>query len=124
MADINDRLNRGTGTTSNETGTPNTTISTGHTGVTGSDWSGEDSYWRSSYASRPYAKADRSYEHFQGAYRYGYDSANRFRDRVWNAVESDLRSGWDTYEYRGSHRSTWDEVKDAVRDAWDRVRGR
>jgi hypothetical protein len=43
-------------------------------------------------------------------------------DREWNDVENDLRTGWNTYEHRGS--STWEQVKDAVRDAWDRVTGR
>ena len=87
-----------------------------------SDWSAEDTYWRSNFSSRPYGRGDRSYESFQGAYRYGFESANRHRGRKWNEVESDLRSGWDRYEHRAQ--STWDNVKDAVRDAWDRVTGR
>ena len=126
MADINDGVNTGmgSGTTGHDTGSPKTTVSTGRTGSTGSEWSAEDTYWRSNYSSRPYAMADRSYEHYQGAYRYGFDAANRHSDRDWSAAESDLRSGWDRYEHRGSHQSTWEEVKDAVRDAWDRVRGR
>ena len=86
------------------------------------DWSTEDSYWRSSFSSRPYARADRGYESYQPGYRYGFESANRFRGRQWTDVESDLRSGWDRYEHRAS--STWEHVKDAVRDAWDRVTSR
>ena len=39
-----------------------------------------------------------------------------------NDVESDLRMNWTSYEHRGS--SPWEQVKDAVRDAWDRVTGR
>ncbi len=41
--------------------------------------------------------------------------------RSWNEVESDLRTAWDRYEYRG--RSTWENVKDAVRDSWHRITG-
>lgn len=90
-----------------------------------SDWSNEDDFWRSSYSSRPYAKADRDYEFYQGAYRYGTDSARRHQGRQWNDVEHDLRSGWDRYEHRGAHKdSTWENVKDAVRDAWDHVTGK
>ena len=85
------------------------------------DWASEDNYWRSNFASRPYAKADRGYEDYQPGYRYGFESANRFRGRQFNEVESDLRSGWERFEHRGQ--STWENVKDAVRDAWDRVTG-
>ena len=121
-SDSNMITGSGSGTTGGSTGTPRTTVSTGS--GTNIDWSAEDEHWRSSYASRPYARADRGYEHYQGAYRYGFESASRHRDRDWSAVEGDLRSGWDRYEHRGSGNSAWDDVKDAVRDAWDRVRGR
>jgi hypothetical protein len=39
--------------------------------------------------------------------------------RTWNEVEADLRTGWDKFEHRGT--STWERVKDAVRDAWHRA---
>jgi hypothetical protein len=83
------------------------------------NWNDEDSYWRENFRSRPYAIADRDYDYYRGAYRYGFDSANRYRGRNWNDVETDLRSGWDRYEHRGQ--SAWENVKDAVRDAWNRV---
>jgi hypothetical protein len=85
------------------------------------DWMTEDTYWRSNFASRPYARADRGYEAYQPGYRYGFESAKRYAGRKWNDVESDLRSGWDRVEYRGQ--STWENIKEAVRDAWDRVTG-
>lgn len=89
-----------------------------------SDWSIDDAYWQSNYPSRPYASADRSYEHYRPAYRYGFESAGLHRGRDWNEVEPSLRSGWDRYEHRdASHKSTWDEIKDAAKDAWDHVRG-
>src|SRR5919106_6593729 len=87
------------------------------------DWSTEDEYWRSSYSSRPYASRNADYEYWRPGYRYGYESAQRYRDREGNDVEADLRSDWDRYEHRGSSRSTWEQIKDAVRDGWDRVVG-
>lgn len=51
-----------------------------------------------------------------------YESANKYRGRAWNDVERDLERDWNTYSYRG--KSTWQQVKDAARDAWDRVTGR
>lgn len=101
------RDNLGTGTSGASTGA--------------SDWASEDNYWRSNFNSRPYARADRGYDSYQPGYRYGFESANRFRGRQWNDVENDLRIGWDRYEHRAQ--STWEHVKDAVRDAWDRVTG-
>lgn len=86
------------------------------------NWNDEDTYWRSNWRSRPYATGSSyDYDYYQPGYRYGYEAANRYADRDWNDVETDLRSSWDRYEHRGT--STWDQVKDAVRDAWDRVTG-
>ena len=83
------------------------------------DWNSEDNHWRASWSSRPYAASDRTYEHYQPAYRYGYESGTRHRGRQWEEVEPELRAGWDRYEGRGN--STWEHMKDAVRDAWHRV---
>ena len=96
-----------------------TGTSTGTGGT--ADWTTEDNYWRSNFASRPYARGDRGYDAYQPGYRYGFESAKRYPGRKWNEVESDLRSGWDRYEHRA--KSTWENIKDAVRDAWDRVTG-
>lgn len=89
----------------------------------GDDWNNEDEYWRSSYSSRPYAGGS-SYDQWRPAYRFGYESAGRYAGRQWSDVERDLERDWDTYEHRGDSRSTWQQMKDAVRDAWDRMRGR
>lgn len=94
-------------------------------GTTGSlhqiDWETEDTFWRGNYASRPYASADRSYDHYRPAYQYGAEARARHGDRNWNDVEPELERGWT--ESRGESTSTWHEMKDAVRDAWDRVTG-
>ena len=98
-------------------------ISTGaSTGGTSIDWKTEEQYWRGNWNTRPYVSADRGYEYYQPGYRYGVESATRYRGRNWNDVEADLRSGWDRFEHRGQ--STWENMKDAVRDAWNRVTGR
>lgn len=88
-----------------------------------STWDDEDTYWRTNFRNRPYASSGaRDYEFYRPGYRYGYEAANRFSDRSWKDVESDLSSKWNSYEHRGN--SAWEQVKDAVRDAWDRVTGK
>jgi hypothetical protein len=85
-------------------------------------WNDEDTYWRTNYSTRPYASSGgRDYDYYQPGYRYGYEAANRYQNRSWNDVESDLSRDWNAYEHRGN--STWEQMKDAVRDAWDRITG-
>ena len=88
----------------------------------GTDWLAEEQYWRTNWNDRPYVTADRGFDYYRPGYQYGYESANRYRGRNWNDVESDLRTGWDRFEHRGE--STWEHMKDAVRDAWNRVTGK
>lgn len=80
------------------------------------DWGTEDAYWREEYATRPYARADRDYEHFQHAYRFGAEARMRHVGRDWAEVEPQLESGW--HAYRGSSQTAWAEIVDAVRDAF------
>ena len=86
------------------------------------NWEDEDTYWRENYRDRPYASSGRGYDFFQPGYRFGSEAGYRHGDRPWDDVESDLAGRWNSYEYRGT--STWEQVKDAVRDAWDRVTGK
>jgi hypothetical protein len=83
----------------------------------------EDAYWRESYRTRPYARPDRTYEDYQPAYRYGWESRARYGNRDWNEVEPELGRNWNDYN-RGSARQTWDEAKLATKDAWHRVEDR
>jgi len=64
-----------------------------------------------------------TYEKYAPAYRYGYDlvSDKRYSGKDWSTFESDARRDWET---RNPGQSTWEDVKDAVRHAWDTVRGR
>jgi hypothetical protein len=88
----------------------------------GPDWETEDAYWQSAYPERTYARADRSYEYYRSAYRYGAESAIRWAGREWEDAEHSLRAGWAAAE--DAVAASWEEMKAAVRDAWDRVRGR
>ena len=89
--------------------------------ASGPNWESEDAYWQSAYPGRPYARADRSYEYYRSAYRYGLDAALRHFDRDWNDVEHELRRVWEADN--DPSRASWSEMSDAIRDAWDHVRG-
>jgi hypothetical protein len=73
------------------------------------------SNWEQSYRNQGYG-----YERYKPAYQYGYDlaSESRFRGRQWNEIEFDARRDWET-QHPGDK---WDDFKDAVRHAWQRVR--
>ncbi|MGE5835108.1 MAG: hypothetical protein ACM4AI_11555 [Acidobacteriota bacterium] len=86
-------------------------------------WEMEDEYWRGAFRSRPYCASDTSYDDWRPAYRYGYESAVRHEGRAWDdRLEDELRTGWDRYPERTSRDWSWQHVKDAVRDAWNRLR--
>jgi len=84
------------------------------------DWGPQDEYWRDNYGSRPYTHADRAYEYYQPAYKYGHESAFFYGGRPWDQeVEADLARGWE--QARGESNCTWAESRDAVRDAYERT---
>jgi hypothetical protein len=79
----------------------------------------EEEYWRENYASRPYVTEDASREDFAPAYRYGWESHERYPDRSFDDVESDLERDWE--QEKGESRLPWEDAKPASRDAWDRI---
>jgi hypothetical protein len=85
-------------------------------------WDLEDKWWRENYSARPYASG-LSYDDLRPAYRYGYESGQHHMGRNWNDVQEDLRTGWDKFEGKGAGGALWENVKDAVKDAWHRVTG-
>lgn len=84
-------------------------------------WETEDNYWEENFSSRPYVLGPDYYDRFRPAYRYGFESARDSLGRSWDDAEPDLRSGWQRYQEESGTPSAWDEIKAAVRDAWDRV---
>jgi len=72
-------------------------------------------HWNDNYSS-----LGGGYEEYEPAYRYGTTmrTSDRYRDRSWDEVESDLKSDW---EARNPGTSTWDKFKAAVRRGWDKV---
>ena len=92
----------------------------GHTLAEGVDPTGEAEYWRGAYASRPYYDSRYDYETDSApAYAYGNTIRGQYADRPWNdSLEADVREGWEATKAKS--RLTWEEAKDAVRDAFGR----
>jgi hypothetical protein len=82
-------------------------------------WDIEEPYWRDNWHTRPYASSDRTFDYYRPAYQYGVDSAERYSGKQWADVERDIEVGWGRFEHRTTH--LWEDVRHAVRDAFDRV---
>jgi uncharacterized protein (TIGR02271 family) len=81
----------------------------------------DDTDFRQHFESR-YAPSGARYETYEPAYRYGYRMANeeRYRGKSWGDVETDLES-----DFRREHPgSTWEDMKGAVREGWEKITGR
>jgi hypothetical protein len=70
-----------------------------------------------------YQGMGRSYDDFRPAYYYGYELANdpRYQGRSWSEIEMDARRDWESRSQQGTVRSTWEDMKDAVRRGWESV---
>lgn len=79
----------------------------------------EDAYWRNNYKTRAYAQKDATYDTYQPAYKYGWESRMMHGGKKWTDVEPDLERKWNSA--RGSSKLGWAEARPAARDAWDRL---
>ena len=92
------------------------------TGTVSGDWNRDREWWRDNFRNRPYARADGTFEQYEPGYRYAYESYGRYKGRNFSDIEPELRTGYNNFEGRGQ--STWENVKDSVRDAWDKLTGK
>ena len=84
------------------------------------DPTGETEYWKREHQTRPYFDKSRTWDDYEPAYKYGWESRTQHRDRSWDTnLESDLERGWE--KAKGKSALAWDKAKDAVRDSWDRT---
>jgi hypothetical protein len=76
----------------------------------------QDTYWRERFSERDYVDPARDYEYYRPAYRYGWESSDRYGGRPFDEVEPELREQWD----RDRMGLEWEEARPAVRDAFDK----
>ncbi len=80
----------------------------------------EDAYWRENHVKQPYYSSDQAYDAYAPAYRTGYEGRAKYDGRKFDEVESDLQSDYK----RHNGKLDWVDVKDATRNAWNRVDSR
>jgi stress response protein YsnF len=85
------------------------------------DFDRYDADFRKHYETAAATRSGATYERYVPAYRYGYTFATdqRYRDRDWTEIEPEARRSWEE-----QHAGTWEQFKDAIRYAWDTIRGR
>ena len=93
----------------------------GHAAGEAIDPTVETEYWRQNFSRRPYYERDKTFDDYEPAYRYGWESATHadYRGRRFDDAEHDLERGWDK---KGDAAQSWYEIREATRDAFDRVR--
>ena len=74
-------------------------------------------YWRENYSTRPYVTQGTSFETYQPAYKYGYESRAKNPDRDFDAVRGELETNWQS----SKSNLDWAQAEPAVRDAYDRT---
>ena len=86
---------------------------------TANDLGRHENDWRNYYNAK-LSNTGYTYNQYGPAYRYGYTLASdpRYRGKQWSAIESDARRAWEE-----RNKGTWEQFKDAIRYAWDRVAG-
>ena len=79
----------------------------------------EHAYWRKNYVDRPYVRSGTSYDQYAPAYQYGWESRYKHAGKSFDDVEADLARDW--ARAKGKSQLTWDQARQASRDAWVRT---
>ena len=78
-----------------------------------------DDHFRSSYSSAPYYSDRRTWNDYQPAYQYGYNTYGQYKGQRFEDIEPQLERDGDSA--RGQSTMAWNEAKGAVRDGWHHI---
>jgi hypothetical protein len=79
----------------------------------------EHEFWRKEFSNRPYFTLGTPYEQYGPAFQYGWESCAKYKGKTFQEVEAQLEREWEIH--RGKSQLSWNHVKEATRDAWQRV---
>lgn len=80
-----------------------------------------ETHFEREYRNTPYYSAERSWDDYRPAYRYGYDTYGQYRGKRFEDVEPQLQQDWDRTRQQANSRLEWNEAKHAVRDGWHHI---
>ena len=78
-----------------------------------------DDHFRSSYSAAPYYSDRYTWNDYQPAYQYGYNTFGQYKGQRFEDVEPQLEREWNTV--RGQSSMAWNDAKGAVREGWDYI---
>lgn len=81
----------------------------------------ETQHWREQHASRPYYNENYQYEHYEPAYRAGWESYDPDVNEDWSDREAIARERWENEG--GADHMDWEDARPAAEDAYTRVVG-
>ncbi|MEO8359283.1 MAG: hypothetical protein ABI672_04575 [Vicinamibacteria bacterium] len=79
----------------------------------------ENTYWARQFKSEPYVERNLKYADYEPAYRFGWESYQRYEGRDFLDLYSELQRDWDAH--RADSPLTWEKAKAASQAAWRRV---
>ena len=82
------------------------------------DPAAEEAYWRDAYRNEPYYVQGTDFEHYQNAYRVGYQGRMKYDGRSYHDIEHELAAD---YSREPGSNFKWEDAKHAARAAWDRA---
>jgi hypothetical protein len=81
----------------------------------------EAEYWRDQHPNQPYTDKSKAFEHYEHAYRTGYEGAAKHSGKSFEEMEKDVAVEYE--KGRPDDALPWDHVRPAVKAAWDRIGG-
>ena len=79
----------------------------------------ENTFWQNKFQHEGYFQNGMTWDDYEPAYRYGFESHNKWHGRKWDDVEHDMGSEWD--KMKAKSRLKWEHAKFAVKAVWDRM---
>ena len=82
------------------------------------DWPTEERFWQGQFPDLSYINADRTYDFYVPAFRFGAESAALANGRTWDEMEPELRRSWASYPHKPAECGTFEEMRPAIHHAW------
>ena len=76
-------------------------------------------HFKKNYTSAPYYASGSTWNDYEPAYKYSYDTYSQYQGRKFEEVESELERNWENT--KADSRLAWNEAKGAVRDGWHHI---